>query len=252
MRSLRQRLRWWLFPGINLHARLRFHVLPSYFGQARGKPLDVLDAGCGNGMLTYRACRRGNRVLGVSIKQEEVLNCRRLFNEYLGISTDRLQFESINLYELDSLGRQFDEIICSEVLEHLVRDGDVVRSFFKLLRPGGVLHLCTPNADHPDNASSPLDPGETGGHVRPGYTLESYRRLLEPAGFRIVESRGIGGPIREFFNRRIIAAERAHGFWAGALLFLVAQLLVWLDPANPGCPYSIYVRVAKQADAAQN
>ena len=43
MRSLRQRLRWWLFPGINLHARLRFHVLPSYFGQTRGKPLDVLD-----------------------------------------------------------------------------------------------------------------------------------------------------------------------------------------------------------------
>lgn len=252
MKSLRQRLRWWLFPGINLHARRRLRILPSYFGRAGQQPLDVLDAGCGNGMLSHQAHLLGNRVLGVSIKKDEVFNCRRLFNDYLGIPTDQLQFEIINLYELDRLQRSFDEIICSEVLEHLVRDEAIIRSFFQLLRPGGVLHLCAPNADHPDNAASPLDPSETGGHVRPGYTLESYRRILEPAGFVIVNTRGIGGPVREFFNRRIIATERALGFWAGFILFLTAQLLVWLDPAEPRCPYSIYVRATKPAAAKQN
>ena len=246
MKSFRQRLRWWLFPGINLHARLRYHVLPACFRRASPAPLDVLDAGCGNGMLSYRSCRLGHRVLGVSIKQDEVLNCRRLFNDHLGIPVDRLRFESFNLYELDRLGRQFDEIICSEVLEHLVRDAEVVQSFSRLLRPGGVLHLCAPNAEHPDNAASPLDPAESGGHVRPGYTLETYQSLLGPAGFQIVATQGIGGPIREFFNRRIIAIERKCGWVVAFLLFLVAQLLVWMDPADPRCPYSIYVRATRR------
>ena len=37
-----------------------------------------------------------------------------------------------------------------------------------------------------------FDNSEDGGHVRDGYTLESYRKLLEPAGFRIEKSFGIG------------------------------------------------------------
>jgi SAM-dependent methyltransferase len=244
--ALRERIKWLLFPGSNLHARLRYRVLPRFFGTASpDKSHRVLDAGCGNGMLSYASYRKGNRVLGLSIKEGEVSRCRKLFNDYLGVPQEALSFEVRNLYTVGEMDARFDEIMCSEVLEHISRDAEICRSFWNILKPGGVLHLCCPNADHPDNAHTPLDANETGGHVRPGYTLATYRTLLEPIGFRIVQSIGISGPIRQAFNKRIIRIEERFGAVPGFLLSWFALLFVWLDPATPHVPYSIYVRAVK-------
>src|SRR5262245_29249806 len=100
--SMRERVKWSLFPGLNLHARLRWKELPRRFGTARpGESRLVLDAGCGNGMLSYRAYERGNRVVGVSIEAEKVARCRRLFNEHLQIPVERLDFRVHNLYDIE-------------------------------------------------------------------------------------------------------------------------------------------------------
>jgi SAM-dependent methyltransferase len=243
---MKQRIRWWLFPGPNLHARLRYRVLPVFFGTgSTGAERQVLDAGCGNGMLSYQSYRRGNRVLGISIKESEVTGCQGLFNGLLGIPEDRLQFRKWNLYEVERLGLQCDEIVCSEVLEHLARDAEVCRSFWNLLNPGGVLHLCCPNAEHPDNAAKELDPGETGGHVRAGYTMATYRALLEPIGFRIAASVGIGGPVRQAFNRQVIRLQERNWRLLASALCLASVGFLWMDSIRPRVPYSIYVRAVK-------
>ncbi len=241
--ALREQIKWRLFPGGNLHARLRYRRLPAFFGGAGA----VLDAGCGNGMLSYASFRKGNRVLGLSIKEGEVARCRRLFNEHLGIPPERLKFEVRNLYDIESLGASFDEIICSEVLEHIEKDREMCEKFWKLLKPGGCLHLCCPNADHPDNARQDLDADERGGHVRPGYTMDSYRALLDPIGFRITDQLGIGGPVRQFFNRRIIQAQQRKQTAYAVLLVVLGMALAWLDPRHPRTPYSLYVRARKPA-----
>ena len=86
----REQIKWLFFPGLNLNARLRFRVLPKFFGRPKpGEQRLVLDAGCGNGMLSYQAYRMGNKVLGVSIK-DEVVRDKKFFNEYHGIADDRL------------------------------------------------------------------------------------------------------------------------------------------------------------------
>lgn len=242
---LRERIKWWLFPGLNLHARLRNQVLPSYFGQpSNGNERLVLDAGCGNGMLSYQAYRKGNRVVGVSIKDEVVRN-RKLFNGLHGIPKEKLAFESVNLYEIESLGLKFDEIICSEVLEHIRGDRQVCSAFFNVLKPGGVLHLCCPNAEHPDHVNYPLDPDETGGHVRPGYTYESYKALLEPIGFQVSPPVGLGGPIRQACNKRITNIQDVGGGYAGLLLFMGLAPWAGLDGDTPSVPYSLYVRATR-------
>lgn len=233
---------------MNLHARLRYHRLPRYFGAPRqGEVRRVLDAGSGNGMLAYRASLLGNQVLGVSFKTSEVTGSTTLFNEFLGIGTERLRFEEGNLYALKHEDGAFDEIICAEVLEHLRRDGEVCASFHRLLKPGGVLHVCAPNADHPYNRDFPLDPDESGGHVRPGYTLESYRELLEPLGFVIEETARIGGPVRQWFNWRIKEIQARHGVLAGLPWFLVALPALWFESAagERRMPFSLYVRARR-------
>lgn len=120
------------------------------------------------------------------------------------------------------------------------------RIFWRVLKPGGVLHLCCPNADHPDNANHPLDLDERGGHVRPGYTAETYRALLAPIGFELSEPIGLGGPLRQTFNRKITAIQESLGFLPGFLLFLISWPLLAFDTAQPQIAYSLYVRARKR------
>lgn len=242
---LRERLKWMLYPGLNLNGRLRYRFLPTLFGRPKaGEDRLVLDAGCGNGMLSYQAYKLGNRVLGVSIK-DEVVRAKKLFNEYHRIPEERLEFRAHNLYDIESLGLQFDEIICCEVMEHIQGDEQVCRSFFQILKPGGVLHICCPNPVHPINATYPLDPDETGGHVRPGYTYEGFKALLEPLGFEVSEPIGLGGPIREACNKQITNIQLVGGLKVGIPLFLLLAPFALLDGTNPQVPFSIYVRATK-------
>ena len=234
-----------VFPGLNLHARLRYRYLPGKFGPEIARGTTVLDAGCGNGMLAYRAWERGARVLAVSIKQKEVDGCRSMFNQWRGIPQHDLRFEHLNLLELPAKETQFDAIICTEVLEHIRDDRGICLKFFQLLKPGGCVHLTTPNAEHAYNRHSPLDPQERGGHVRPGYTREAYQALLEPLGFRVEEVSGLGGPVRQAFNRRIKSIQERLGAAAGLPLFLLALPLLWLDSPSPRMPFSLYVRARK-------
>lgn len=242
---LRDLMKWLLFPGLNLNARLRYRVLPRHFGSPQaGEERLVLDAGCGNGMLAYQAFQLGNKVIGVSIK-DEVIRDRKLFHEHLGIPEERLQFRDHNLYDIEALHLQFDEIICCEVMEHIKGDEQVSRSFFHILKPGGVLHLCCPNAEHPINAHYPLDPHETGGHVRAGYTHATFKELLEPIGYEVSEPIGLGGPIREACNQRITNIQRVGGLKLGVPLFCLLAPWAALDGGHPAVPFSLYVKATK-------
>jgi 2-polyprenyl-3-methyl-5-hydroxy-6-metoxy-1,4-benzoquinol methylase len=235
-----------LFPGLNLHARDRLRRIPQKFGPEIGPGTHVLDAGCGNGMLSHEAWKRGAKVLGISIKQKEVDGCRAMFSQGQGMAGGTLRFENVNLYSLSPQLARFDAIICTEVLEHIRDDRSVCKKFFELLKPGGRLHVTSPNAEHPYNRDFPLDPDERGGHVRPGYTAQRFRALLEPIGFAVEEVSGLGGPVRQAFNRRIKATQERFGAAAGLPLFIAALPFLWLDPPEPAVPFSLYVRARKR------
>jgi len=242
-----QALKRLLFPGLNLHARERYRYVPGKFGPEIAPGRRVLDAGCGNGMLAYQAWKRGAKVLGISIKQREVEGCRAMFNDGKGISDTHLRFENTNLLEVAAQGHQFDAIICTEVLEHIRDDRSVCIKFFEMLKPGGCLYVTTPNAEHSYNKHFPLDLDARGGHVRPGYTFEMYRALLEPIGFTLEEISGLGGPIRQAFNRWINAMQERFGVAAGLPPFLLALPFLWLDSRSPRVPMCLYASARKPA-----
>jgi SAM-dependent methyltransferase len=238
------RLKWTLFPGLDLYTRGRFRFLPTFF---RRGSIKTLDAGCGNGALAYAAYRRGNEVLGVTIDPNQVQKANALFS-MLGVSQKRLRFEVLNLYDLDKLETKFDQIICTETLEHIRDDKKIVTTFYDLLSEGGVLHLCCPNADHPAHRLGRVDNPEDGGHVRDGYTLESYYKLLEPAGFKIQRSFGIGSRALDFLDRPIRALRVSAGDMAALPLFFIAYpAMLLLDRLNPPCPLSLYVQAVKES-----
>lgn len=230
------------FPGFDLHTRLRYQKLPRLF---RAGSIRTLDAGCGNGCLGFAASRLGNKVLGVSFNAQEVEK-NRGFYQWLG-SKD-LEFKTCNLYDLRKLGWQYDQIICSETLEHLARDDEVVRIFAEILTDNGVLHLCCPYRMHPRHHQGRTDDPETGGHVRDGYTLEDYQALLEPAGFNIVRHLGLGSNLLVCTDEAIRFIRNHFGDAAAIPWFLLfGWWPVLLEKQiEPKIPFSLYVQAIKK------
>jgi SAM-dependent methyltransferase len=243
--SLRDRIRLWgkeiLFPGLDLHTRSRYRFLSKYF---RKGPIDTLDAGCGNGALSYAAYRGGNRVLGVTMEPGQVEKDTEYFS-FLGTDPDRLKFEVFNLYDLPRLNKKFDQIICSETLEHISRDSLVIQHFYDVLREDGVLHLCCPYSEHPVNKGQVCTDESLGWHVRDGYTLESYRSLLEPIGFQIVKSAGFGSPLLVKMTNVIQPVLSRKGAKLALPLFILSWPLQLLDYPDPPVPISLYVQCTK-------
>lgn len=230
------------FPGFDLHTRCRYKNLPHMFQTGA---INTLDAGCGNGSLSYAAHRLGNKVFGLELNANQVARNLEFFKR---IGCKDMRFEVRNLYDLRSVEEKFDQIICSETLEHIARDAEVVRSLASLLKDGGVLHLCCPYALHPKHNLGRTNGPEDGGHVRDGYTLESYEALLMPAGFEIIDCVGLGSPLLNRADRVIrFVRNRAGDISALPLFLLFGWLAVSIDSkSSPKVPYSLYVKAIKK------
>jgi cyclopropane fatty-acyl-phospholipid synthase-like methyltransferase len=230
------------FPGLDLHTRCRYRVLNDFI---RPGAIDTLDAGCGNGALTYLAYRKGNRVLGVSFLAREVADTTTLFRKR-GIPPERVDFRKMNIYDLRSLTRRFDQIICSETLEHIRRDCEVVQMFADLLNPGGRLLLCCPHSLHPEHNLGRTDEPETGYHVRDGYTFETYEQILELAGFKILQRIGVGSPVVTTLDRGLRWLRHKTGDVGAFPAFLLMVPFTWLDYRDPKMPFSVAVVAEKR------
>lgn len=209
-----------------------------------------MDAGSGNGWFSYLAYRSGATVTAISAAPDEIEKAQSFYNDWLKIPGKDLSFRKLNFYRLESLETKFDEIICYEALEHVKDDARVVRSFFNLLNPGGVLHLCCPNGRHPRWQAEVLDLNEAGGHVRAGYTLESYRSLLEPVGFRIMTVEGVGGPLLSKAELTLSKLRSRVGDLKSAPVAVSMFPFVWFDGTSSACPFSIYVKAVKPDEPA--
>jgi len=241
MKKIKNLLKNLLYPGLDLHCWSRAQLCR--FWQAG--PRRVLDAGSGNGFFSWLAYRSGAEVVGLNFEESQVRRTREFLEQVKKVDPKRLQLHQMNLYDLDERFGRFDEIICYETIEHIRDDARVCRSLFAVLKPGGVLHLCTPHALHPRHQREVLDTEEKGGHVRPGYTEESYRKLLEPIGFQIEKVVGLGQPrlVRaDAFLRRI---RNRVGDGVALPLFPFAALGLLGNQLNPTVPFSIYVKVVR-------
>ena len=241
MNKIKNFARWLLFPGIDLHTRNRASLC-RFWGIGNRY---VLDAGSGNGYFSWLAYKSGATVVAINREDEQVEKAKGFFINYLGLDSERLTFENRNLNDLELEKRTFDENICYEVLEHIKNDTFICQQFFRLLRPGGTLHLCCPNKVHPRHQAEKLDLEETGGHYRAGYSEEDYNKLLLPIGFNIDAVIGLG-PNSLFFADEILRTLRARlGDIIALPLFPLFYPFAKFAKFNPTMPFSLYVKATK-------
>ncbi len=240
-------IRYLLMPGTDIFTRRRIK-LEKYWKKG---PRTFLDAGFGNGWFAYRAWKSGAHVTAVAIQPELIEKAQPFYNDFLSVPEQALEFKQFNLYQLPELNQTFDEIICYETLEHILGDEHICQHFYNALNPGGVLHLCCPNSEHPRWADEELDLEEQGGHVRYGYTLEDYQNLLEPIGFTISVHEGVGGAslvaLQENWQ---MTARRFFGEFGALIVAWLAVPFVWFDSKTPKVPFSVYVKATRPSEGS--
>ena len=106
------------------------------------KGANVLDVGCGGGLLSEALARAGAIVTAIDLAPA-LLNVARLHLHESGLSVD---YQQITVEELATSNPQsFDVITCMEMLEHVPDPESVIAACSRLLKPGGQLFLSTLN-----------------------------------------------------------------------------------------------------------
>lgn len=103
---------------------------------------DVLEVGCGAGLLGVELARQGRRVLGIDVSARILEQARVRARATPGVSFARTEGT-----DLPAPDAAFDFVYSVEVLEHLHAE-DVashLREIYRVLRPGGRYWLLTPN-----------------------------------------------------------------------------------------------------------
>ena len=136
----------------------------------------VLDVGCGGGLLAEALAKRGAEVTGIDLAKRA-----------LGVAKMHAQASELSIdYHLSSAedwarahAETYDVVCCLEMLEHVPKPSSVIKACAELTRPGGSLFFSTINR-HPLAWASAIVGAEYILRLLPKGT-HSYERLIRPS-----------------------------------------------------------------------
>ncbi len=150
---------------------------------AAGRPVRVLDAGCGDGLIALALAKRHPdwALLGMDLSDDLLAGAReRAGNRGLG----NVSFLAADLTEALPAGG-FDAVMALECLNEIPDDRAALAAMAAALAPGGMLVVQAPERGWKPvlRGSSPIWRNE----VRHGYTLAELREVLAGAGVEDIE-----------------------------------------------------------------
>ncbi|MBF0094860.1 MAG: bifunctional 2-polyprenyl-6-hydroxyphenol methylase/3-demethylubiquinol 3-O-methyltransferase UbiG [Alphaproteobacteria bacterium] len=103
--------------------------------------LDLLDIGCGGGLLSEPMARMGFSVTGIDALERNV-HVARTHAEGAGLAID---YRHATTEDLVAEGKTFDVVLNMEVVEHVSDPALFLSSSAALVRPGGIMVIATMN-----------------------------------------------------------------------------------------------------------
>lgn len=105
----------------------------------------LLEFGCGTGNLAHLICKNGYSVLGVDISERFIEHAQQKYVEQNG----HLRYQVVGFGKLPFSDKSFDCIYTCAVLEHCYEVDKIITDLDRLLKPGGIMILYTPNMISP-------------------------------------------------------------------------------------------------------
>lgn len=135
---------WWDLHGdfkpLHQINPLRRNFITSHVGDVFD--LNIIDVGCGGGILAESLARLGAKVTGIDMG-EEPLNVAKLHALESGI---KVEYQKIPAEQkAQQCSGQYDIVTCMEMLEHVPDPASVIRACSQLVKPGGYVFFSTLN-----------------------------------------------------------------------------------------------------------
>lgn len=136
--------RWWdphgEFKPLHDINPLRVQLIEEAAGGLAGK--EILDVGCGGGILAEGMAARGARVTGIDLS-EKALKVARL---HLLESRLQVDYRLCSVEQLAAKGEEgYDVVTCMELLEHVPDPASTVKACATVARPGALVVFSTIN-----------------------------------------------------------------------------------------------------------
>ena len=211
----------------HLQALQRMRTLDGYYDWSIGllRPWigkRVLDAGCGIGNGTQHCAGLADYVLAADLSLENLKEVRQRFSDQTNVETIQLDLDTDFTHLAD---RNFDTIICLDVLEHLEDDARLLRRFHDISAAGAYLLVKVPACrwlfGGMDKASA---------HYR-RYSKKLLGKKLTAAGWSPVKLSymNIAGVLPYFIKSRVLKRDTHFSrTFTPAALKRIHSLIPWL------------------------
>ncbi len=135
---------WWDLTGdfkpLHQINPLRRQFILQHAEELFGK--EVIDVGCGGGILAESLAKLGAKVTGIDMG-EEPLNVAKLHALESGVEVN---YQRITAEEMASENTaRFDVVTCMEMLEHVPDPSSIVQACSSMVKPGGYVFFSTLN-----------------------------------------------------------------------------------------------------------
>ena len=104
------------------------------------KGLNILDIGCGGGLISEPMARLGAKVTGIDASEKNI-NIAKLHSKKNGLKINYLNASPENLEHIE----KFDIILNLEIVEHVNNVNLYIKSCYKLLKKNGLMFTATLN-----------------------------------------------------------------------------------------------------------
>jgi 2-polyprenyl-6-hydroxyphenyl methylase / 3-demethylubiquinone-9 3-methyltransferase len=176
----------------------------------RNSPLadkEILDVGCGGGILAESIATRGGKVTGIDLSDKALSVAKlHLFESEQQVNYRKIAVETLAAEQPAS----FDVVTCMEMLEHVPDPASVVKACGALVKPGGSVYFSTINRNPKAYLQAVLG-AEYVLNLLPRGTHD-YAKFIKPseldgfmrdAGLSSLELIGLGyNPITRIYNLR--------------------------------------------------
>ncbi|WJI10165.1 class I SAM-dependent methyltransferase [Methanobacterium sp. CWC-01] len=162
--------------------------------------IKILDLGCNTGILSFYMAKKGCEVLGVDLASNAIESAKINKRHH---KIENVQFESIDFILDWKKEKEFDLILCNQVIEHIPRDDLFLNKIFLSLKEKGDLILFTPTSYSSLAILSKKLTGkcyhdEEVGHLR-RYNRKGIQDLIKGIGFEINKVVFLDSALRDWF-----------------------------------------------------